>query len=110
MDGTTNFQNVGDGTARISGDMIFSTVSGLCDESVSLHSEGSNIRQLDLAQVNHVDSSGLALLLEWQSAAVQDGHELEILNAPGDLVILARLCEAQGLLKMSERDDKNPSK
>ena len=45
------------------------------------------------------DSSGLALLLEWQALARQQQRKLKISNAPDTLLSLARLCEADNLLE-----------
>jgi phospholipid transport system transporter-binding protein len=89
--------------ASISGDMNFQTVQALSESAEGVLGKDSTIRQLDLAGVKHVDSSGLALLLEWQSLIKQKGHAFQIIHAPDDLVSLARLCEAQELLQLHSR-------
>ena len=91
------------GLARVSGDLTFKTVKALLLESDKLVGPGSQVSQLDLAEVANVDSSGLALLLEWQSSARKQGRELGIIHAPSDLERLARLCEAQDLLRLTSR-------
>lgn len=58
---------------------------------------------IDLSAVSAVDSSGLALLLEWQSLAKAGGRSLKFDNAPEDLLSLAALSEAVDLLGLSAR-------
>ena len=90
-------------SAELSGDLTFNTVRELAKEAEALLDTNNSIRQLDLSQVNKVDSSGLALLLEWQSGAKKRGTLLQVLHAPDDLVSLAKLCEAQDLLQLQAR-------
>jgi ABC-type transporter Mla MlaB component len=66
-----------------------------------LDAAGGPVR-LDLAGVDAVDSSGLALLLEWQALRPREGR-LQIINAPKSLLSLAQLCEAVDLLELSGR-------
>jgi ABC-type transporter Mla MlaB component len=91
-------------SASISGDLTFNRVAALYQQAQSLLGPDSSIRQLDLAEVQAVDSSGLALLLEWQAAAKRRGSFLKITHAPADLLSLAKLCEAQELLQLAERN------
>ena len=65
---------------------------------------GQNIDVLDLREISRVDSSGLALLLEWQAKALSGNRKLRILNAPASLLQLAQLCEAGDLLDMEGRN------
>lgn len=90
-------------TAEVSGDMTFTQVPALLQQAGSLLGAGSRLRQISLAGVRKVDSSGLALLLEWQAAASRNNTTLRITDAPADLLSLARLCEAQDLLQLSAR-------
>ncbi|MDR2164771.1 MAG: STAS domain-containing protein [Zoogloeaceae bacterium] len=55
---------------------------------------------IDLAGVTEVDSSGLAVLLEWQRAA---RGRLAVTGAPEGLTALARLYNLDGLLDLSPR-------
>ena len=66
---------------------------------------GGSILNIDLAGIEHADSSGLALLLEWQAMANKHDRRLHITNAPENLLRLAKLCEADKLLDISGRDD-----
>ena len=83
--------------------MTFGHVRSLSQQAESLFGGNSRIRQINLAQVQKVDSSGLALLLEWQAAAKRSNTILTIAEAPEDLLSLARLCEAQDLLQLAAR-------
>jgi phospholipid transport system transporter-binding protein len=92
------------GTARVEGALTLATVTGLYEEAAIAAREGKTMQSLDLSAVSHVDSSGLALVLEWQSEALHGGRKLPIVDAPADLLSLAKLCEASELLPMDGRD------
>ncbi|HET6565049.1 MAG TPA: STAS domain-containing protein [Xanthomonadales bacterium] len=91
-------------TASLSGDLTFSTVRDLSVQGEVLLADNSPVKKLDLQDVTRVDSSGLALLLEWQSRARAQGAGLKVLNAPEDLARLARLCEAESLLQLNNNE------
>ena len=93
-----------DGSVQISGEMTFNTTPQLYREFEShLRGEGTELI-IDLGQVDRADSSGLALLLEWQAMARRLNRTLHITNAPQNLLSLAKLCEADMLLDISERE------
>ena len=104
MSAAASIQTGADGTAALSGELVFSTVSALAGKSEVLLSADKPLNTLDLQAVSRVDSSGLALLLEWQSMAKAQGLSLEIRNAPADLARLARLCEAEELLRLTPQE------
>lgn len=100
-------QSSTDGTAALSGELVFSTVRALAAQGEALLTAEKPVSRLDLQAVSRVDSSGLALLLEWQSWAKANGTSLVVSNVPDDLARLARLCEAEDLLNpnVSESTD-----
>lgn len=100
MSAAAGIKSDSNGTARLFGDLTFTTVGVLSREGEALMSAANPPRQIDLSEVKRIDSSGLALLLEWQSKASAAGGRIAILNAPNDLARLARLCEAEELLQM----------
>jgi len=104
MSTASHIQASGADTADVSGDMTFGHVRSLSKQAESVLGANSKIRQINLAQVQSVDSSGLALLLEWQAAAKRNHLTLSITHAPDDLLSLARLCEAQDLLQLAARN------
>ena len=90
--------DVSNGVLHLSGPLTFDTVGVHFRQSTAWLDGAETVTSVDLAQVERVDSAGLALLLEWQSQAKQRGTELEFHNAPRDLLRLASLSEATGLL------------
>lgn len=94
-----------DGVARISGDLGLDTVAGIYQQAgEALRHDGERVDIVDLDAVERIDSSGLALLLQWQAAREREDARLEIRNAPDDLLRLARLCGAEDLLRLSRRE------
>ena len=91
------------GVARVSGPLTLESVTAVYYKASAEATRGRHIEELDLADVPRVDSSGLALLLEWQSAITSEGRSLHIRNAPPGLLSLVRLCEANDLLQIEGR-------
>ncbi len=54
---------------------------------------------IDLAQVTGVDSSAVALLLEWRRRAQRAGKTLAFVNLPPNLLALARLYGVADLIQ-----------
>jgi phospholipid transport system transporter-binding protein len=94
-----------DGTVHLGGEMNFVSAPGLYQELESRFTANGSILNIDLAGINHADSSGLALLLEWQAMAHKFDRSLHITNAPASLLRLAKLCEADKLMDISGRDN-----
>lgn len=88
------------GHVTVSGDLTFDTVGALFRATPRL---GEAVEGVRLDGVGRVDSAGLALLLEWQAAAVSAGRRLAFVDAPDDLVRLAALCEADDLLGIARQ-------
>jgi phospholipid transport system transporter-binding protein len=103
MTENTQFQIESSGQASISGPLTLDTVSAVFAQAGDAAARGNYIIQIDLSEVSRVDSSGLALLLEWQSLARNRGDSIKIHNAPADLQSLASLCEAGELLHIEGR-------
>ncbi|NIQ93190.1 MAG: STAS domain-containing protein [Desulfuromonadales bacterium] len=95
--------NVEGDIARLSGDLTFATVSALFARMETISAAGGMPPVVDLAAVEQIDSAGLALLLEWQSAFVEQegGSETSLMridNPPQALLKIARLCDAEDYL------------
>ncbi len=85
------------GVLRLSGDMVLSSVQGLLDQTKSLlASERYSV--IDLGEVAGVDSSGVALMLEWVEWAREHGASLSFRNTPESLMRIARLSRVEALL------------
>ena len=93
------------GTVHLGGDLNFASTPGLYRELESRFTGGGSVLNIDLAGIKHADSSGLALLLEWQAMAHRFNRSLHITNAPASLLSLAKLCEADKLMDVSGRDN-----
>ena len=83
--------------ARVIGSLGFTTVGTLLPIGVQAISDG-RAAVIDLAGVTASDSSGLALLIEWLSAAKAASRALRYENLPAQLQQLARLSEVEELL------------
>lgn len=94
-----------DGTVYLGGAMNFASTPGLYRELESRFTKEGTIRNIDLGGVGQADSSGLALLLEWQAMANKLDRQLCITNAPANLLRLAKLCESDNLMNISGRDN-----
>jgi len=92
------------GAARVDGALTLATVAALYEQAAIAAKDGRPMSSLDLGGVSHVDSSGLAIVLEWQSQAKHDGRNLVVRNTPDNLLSLARLCEASEWLTMDGKD------
>jgi phospholipid transport system transporter-binding protein len=83
--------------ARVSGALDFTTVSALLPVGVEAIADGQ-VAVIDLKDVLASDSSGLALLIVWLSAAKRAKRTLRYENIPSQLQQLARLSEVETLL------------
>ena len=54
---------------------------------------------IDFAGIDAVDSSAVALLLEWRREAARLGKKLEFVNLPANLVALATLYGVEDLIQ-----------
>ncbi len=80
-------------TARLSGDLTMREVPGTWKKLASDLPE-----QIDLAGLERIDSSALAMLLECRATADAAGAEIEFLNPPETLRTIARLTQVEELL------------
>ena len=81
----------------ISGELSFSTVSGALSES-SLLFNGESEMIADLIDVTHVDSAGIALLIEWLGMAIHQSKKLEYRNVPEQMLAIAKISGLEGVL------------
>ena len=85
------------GVYKLAGSLDFDSVPTLLEQSRTAFSGQSSI-VADLADVAHSNSAGLALLLEWQAWAVNEGWTLTLQNLPDSLRQIAQVCEVESLL------------
>ena len=90
----------GESSYRLAGDLTFAHVADLY-EDVALEFTGERIR-VDLAQVRHADSAGLALLLEWLRNARATGCDIEYLHIPLQLQSLIDVSGLEHLIRLQD--------
>ena len=81
----------------VSGSLSFDTVDALLQQSKSSFADKQSV-DLDLSAVTHVDSAGLALLLEWLRYGKQQSKVVRYQNLPTQLRSLAAISEVESLL------------
>lgn len=85
------------GEFLITGALDFTTVDALLSHTARLFT-GADPVVLDLAGVNHANSAGLALLLEWQDRAQRLKRRVQVRNMPVALADIARLSNCLSIL------------
>jgi len=92
-----------DGAFRfhVQGDMTFSSVKELLQRSMTLFSSVEEF-EIDLTQVDHADSAGPALVLEWMAQAAEREAKVVFTGMPESIISIARLCQVESLLDGSD--------
>jgi len=81
----------------VRGAMTFDSVTDLWRQSPEMFSD-QTVLNIDLVDVTHTDSAGLALLVEWLSEASRQGARVELLNLPAQMLALATVANLDQLL------------
>ncbi len=84
-------------TYCVYGAMTFDSVTDLWRQSMDMFS-GETVFQVDLAQVTHTDSAGLALLVEWMREASRQGARIDFLHLPAQMLALAEAANLEQVL------------
>ncbi len=86
---------------RLTGALDFSTLPGVLAESEKFVARTDLPQHLtiDFADVTGVDSSAVALLLDWRRRAQALGRALAFVNIPPNLLALARLYGVDELIQ-----------
>ncbi|MBT2969010.1 MAG: hypothetical protein B6D72_13550 [gamma proteobacterium symbiont of Ctena orbiculata] len=82
---------------HVQGDMTFSSVRDLLQRSTELFSSVDEL-EVDLSRVDHADSAGLALVLEWMAQAAERNAKIVFTGIPESMISIARLCQVESLL------------
>ena len=72
---------------KVSGRLNFASVASLLTANAWLQGDQLIV---DLAEVEHSNSAGLALLLEWMKIAQQKDLQIKYHNVPEQLLVIAR--------------------
>ncbi|MCO6441473.1 MAG: STAS domain-containing protein [Nitrococcus mobilis] len=91
------------GRLALLGELTFETVPGLSKNLDSMVRQEPRLR-VDLAELERVDSAGLAFLIEWTRLARAFGHVLEFVNIPQQLLTIARLSGVERILPLLPAD------
>jgi phospholipid transport system transporter-binding protein len=85
----------------LEGAISFETLPRVLAESqaYSSHPDLPDRLVIDFAKITDVDSSAVALLLEWRREAARRGKGLEFVNLPANLLALAELYGVTGLIQ-----------
>lgn len=75
----------------LSGELTFDTVPAVWRDLAAWLNAGGGEIAVDLAQVTHADSAGLALLIELQRLARGRNRKLRLLGVPAQLADLIRI-------------------
>jgi phospholipid transport system transporter-binding protein len=93
------FEIIDDERVRLSGELNFSTVSGLEEQSKKLFKENNSII-LDLKEVKRADSAGVALLVEWVRQAESHHCKVNFTNIPEQMLSIARVSALDTILPL----------
>ena len=91
------FASAGEGRFSVAGRLGFDTVHTIWGPSRAGLMSATQ-PSVDLGAVTHVDSAGLALVLEWVSWAHAHGRQLRLTRVPTKLMDLARISEVDAFL------------
>jgi len=97
-----------DGLFLLSGELSFSSVSGMLSESQRLlagHSDSTSALTIDLQGVGRSDSAGIALLVEWARNAHSKNIAITFVNMPAQMLALARLSGLEAVLGLSQKGE-----
>lgn len=93
---------VSDGSYRLSGRVTFATVPTLWSESKSMFTSLAESLNVDLVEVVHADSAGLALLIEWLRSAVQAQKSISFVHVPEQLYSIAQVAQLSSVLPLRQ--------
>lgn len=92
-------------TIAVTGDLTLKTVRQVYEQSLRFAGQDILPVEFDLDKVGHVDSAGMALLMEWQSWAHHHDHHFFFSNVPDHLIKLATLSDAERMLDLRPKKE-----
>ena len=84
----------------VEGALHFDNVSSLSEEAICLFAGFPKTIRVDLSCVTQSDSSGVALLLAWTRAAIQEKKKLVFIEPPAFMRDLCRISELDDILPL----------
>lgn len=86
---------------RITGDLTLATVTEVMAQAAPLFSDVTEIT-VDLADVNHSDSAGLAILIEWMRVAAAANKTIVFQHIPKQMMAIAQTTGLDTILPLEE--------
>lgn len=88
---------------KLCGTLVFSSVSTAWDESTSIlnattNSDSNNILKFDCREVTHIDSAGIALMIEWKKWCKQHQKECQFLGLQAQATTLIKTYKLEKIL------------
>ncbi len=93
------FEVTVDGTILIQGSVIFDTVGTLYAQMNRVEAAASTVR-MDWSKVEMVDSSGIALCLNWIEQAQKENVKIVFVNVPEQMKRLIRINQVRDLFQL----------
>jgi len=90
---------VADGRVTVRGAMTFATANALFEQSRDAWQPGNGSITIDLKDVAHADSAGVALLVEWFRLADTAGRAASLANTPDQVERLIKVSGLSHLLR-----------
>lgn len=100
---TACIEFVGGNRLALSGMLNFDTVPGLSRKLKALFHHAGTM-EVDLAQVEHANSAGVALLVEWVVMARRADNQVRFLNMPAQMLAIAKVSGLAELLPLEQVD------
>nr|VFK55999.1 MAG: phospholipid transport system transporter-binding protein [Candidatus Kentron sp. TUN]VFK58225.1 MAG: phospholipid transport system transporter-binding protein [Candidatus Kentron sp. TUN]VFK62149.1 MAG: phospholipid transport system transporter-binding protein [Candidatus Kentron sp. TUN] len=97
---------VGKGEFSLSGELTFATVPNLWRKGGRLFTDTNKMIILDLGEVIHSDSAGLALMMEWLRQSESQNIIIQFQNIPKQMLSLARTSGIDFLLEAPEQRER----
>jgi phospholipid transport system transporter-binding protein len=88
---------VGEGRLAASGELDFATAAAALQAGLAAMAQGK-AWAIDLSGVTAGDSAGLAVLVEWLSAARARGASVRYEGVPAQILAIARISDLEALL------------
>ncbi|MFK5895254.1 MAG: STAS domain-containing protein, partial [Pseudomonadota bacterium] len=84
-----NLKKISETEFILSGDLNFMTTAIIYEENLSIFENTTEHLNINLQGVQHVDSSGLALIVEWYRMVQKNNQRLTVSNMPTQMHDLA---------------------
>jgi phospholipid transport system transporter-binding protein len=95
------------GRFRLVGDLTFNTVPEACEEGLVLFDAAGKELCIDLRDISHTDSAGIALLIDWMRQAKKKKKTLRFLNVPAQMLAIAGVSGLDRILPLSREGEEH---